>query len=486
MIKLDNLFDNNYNSPHKTLKDICRKADSEISVNSEEYSTIREKLKPYSRKTLLELQEKNPNLIIFPPDIKNSKDKIYESYLYSLENENESNPEETEITTSNLMGFFGIDNIEVHVHSRFDTNRKDNFLHYMLSKVFFPNVVDLPHSTGHDGSLNLLMFSFPSLLNKALLQGIIKEYQNHEYNDPNIKGSIDVQRHIRMNIPFNGKVAYKTREHSYDNFTTELIRHTIEFIKASDFGSAILESDELTKSSVSTINQITTSYSRNDRSYIISKNLNSKTNPFYADYLPLKQLCLQILRYEEISFSGTSDGLYGILFDGAWLWEEYLATILEECGFTHPRNKDGFGAISVYSGNPRYPDFYKGKQVPKKAETEELKEQAEINFVLDAKYKRLNGDEVDEISAHFSRDDLHQLVTYLHILPAKTGGLIYPLEKSNEKTIIQSKSGRELFGYGGKVSTFGIPVPFMNNYEDFCKAMGNIEESIKTFFENKM
>lgn len=44
-----------------------------------------------------------------------------------------------------------------------------------------------------------------------------------------------------MNIPFNGKVACKTREHSYNNFTTELIRHTIEFIKASEFGSAILE-----------------------------------------------------------------------------------------------------------------------------------------------------------------------------------------------------------------------------------------------------
>lgn len=51
----------------------------------------------------------------------------------------------------------------------------------------------------------------------------------------------DVQGHIRMNIPFNGKVACKTREHIYDNFTTELIRHRIEFIKTSEFGSAVLE-----------------------------------------------------------------------------------------------------------------------------------------------------------------------------------------------------------------------------------------------------
>lgn len=270
MVKIDNLFDNNYNFSHKSLKDVC-KNNFEDSVSTDDLKIIREKLKPFSRKTLQELQEKNPNLIIFPPNIKNSKDKIHESVLYSLENEYEENPEETEITTSNLMGFFGIDNIEIHIHSRFDVDKKDNFLHYMLSKVFFPNVVDLPHSTGTNGSLNLLMFAFPALLNKALSQGIIKEYQTHEYNNPNIRGPIDVQRHIKMNIPFNGNVAYKTREHSYDNFTTQLIRHTIEFIKTTEFGATILESDEVTKESVSAINQITERYSKNDRSYIISK-----------------------------------------------------------------------------------------------------------------------------------------------------------------------------------------------------------------------
>ena len=282
-----------------------------------------------------------------------------------------------------------------------------------------------------------------------------------------------------MNIPFNGNVAYKTREHSYDNFTTELIRHTIEFIKTSEFDSAILESDEITKAAVFAINQVTSNYTRNDRNYIISKNLNAKANPFYAEYIPLRQLCLQILRYEEISFTGSSDGLYGILFDGAWLWEEYLATVLEDCGFTHPRNKDGFGAISIYSGNPRYPDFYKGEQLEKNTGDEELKQKAEINFVLDAKYKRLNGDETDDISAHFSRDDLHQLVTYMHILPAKNGGLIYPLERSSATTIVKSKDERELFGFGGKVSTFGVPIPRAESYEEFCKIMKEIESKLK-------
>ena len=239
MIRINGLFDNNYNSQYKTLKHLCPEDFSQ-------FEKLRETLKPYSRKKLYELQDQNPNLIIFPADIKDTKDKIHDSVLYILENEYGEYPEETEITTSNLMGFFGIDSFEIHIHSRFDEKyRNDNFLHYMLSKVFFPNVVDLPHSTGADGNLNLLLFAFPFLLNNALKQGLIKEYQTHEYNNPNIRGVIDVQRHIRMNIPFNGKVAYKTREHSRDNFTTQLIRHTIEFIKTTDFGRAILEQDEI-------------------------------------------------------------------------------------------------------------------------------------------------------------------------------------------------------------------------------------------------
>ena len=73
------------------------------------------------------------------------------------------------------------------------------------------------------------------------MQNLVNILISKKMKPLNVCGTIDVQRHIRMNIPFNGKVACKTREHSYDNFTTELIRHRIEFIKTSEFGSAVLE-----------------------------------------------------------------------------------------------------------------------------------------------------------------------------------------------------------------------------------------------------
>ena len=466
MIRINGLFDNNYNFPNKSLKDLCPE-------DFLQFEQLRDTLKPYSRKKLYELQEQNPNLIIFPPDVKDSKDKISESVLYTLKNEYGDTPENTEITTSNLMGFFGIDSYEIHIHSRFDEKyRNDNFLHYMLGKVFLPNIVDLPHSTGADGNLNLLMFAFPVLLNNALKQGLIKEYQTHDYNNPNIRGVIDVQRHIRMNIPFNGKVAYKTREHSRDNFTTQLIRHTIEFIKTTDFGKAILEQDETTKESVRLINEATPGYSRNDRQYIINKNLNPKIHPFYSAYSPLQKLCIQILRYECLDFKNENEGLYGIIFDGAWLWEEYLNTILAELNFVHAENKNSRKGIQLFSDKSywNYPDFYKTGEV-----------------ILDAKYKKIMRDENMKISVDSS--DYHQLITYMRVQDAPVGGFVYPLEASElrlfstEDLLIGSLKGE--LSLPSKIYHLPMQIPQLScEFKEFAVKMDESESLLRNSVSN--
>lgn len=66
---------------------------------------------------------------------------------------------------------------------------------------------------------------------------IFKTYICNEYNDGNVRGAIDVARHIRKNTPFTGKIAYSQREYSYDNYLIELARHTIEHIKKAGEGA---------------------------------------------------------------------------------------------------------------------------------------------------------------------------------------------------------------------------------------------------------
>ena len=69
--------------------------------------------------------------------------------------------------------------------------------------------------------------------------------------------------------------------------------------------------------------------------------------------------------------------MYGILFDGAWLWEEYVNTLIGDI-FYHPRNKAGDGAQRLFDGNHGliYPDFI-GKDAGER-------------IIADAKYKPWN------------------------------------------------------------------------------------------------
>ena len=96
--------------------------------------------------------------------------------------------------------------------------------------------------------------------------------------------------------------------------------------------------------------------------------------------------------------------IYRILFDGAWLWEEYVSSLMEGI-FYHPMNKVGKGAQRLFNGNIGliYPDFI-GRNRQKR-------------IIADAKYKP-----IDNIG---NRDYL-QILAYMFRFDAKTGYYLYP------------------------------------------------------------
>ena len=474
-----------------------------VSENEHVRHSDYQNLNKIANTTVEELTKSNPSLLIFPQVLGAHDDGIDEQLIFNLH----GNPEQLEkvtLTTGNLMGFIGIGDTHLKIASRFSkADKHDFFMHYMLQKVFSINLFDWEHQDS-DGELDLLMYAFPKLLKKALSQGLFKQYQTFYRNDANVKGVIDVSRHIRQNMPFGGKIAYNSRERTFDNDVTELIRHTIEYIKTKPLGKELLNSSNETQKCVQEILEATQSYNLQNREKVIAQNLKPITHPYYTAYKPLQNLCLSILRHKKIGFGNAKNKVYGILFDGAWLWEEYLATVLVPAGFKHPRNKTGKGAIKVYDGNPRYPDFYIGKQMLKQVQQDktdrhsecfgtfstslvsesflEISQNAKTNFVLDAKYKHLDNHkhDSDEITGYFSRDDLHQLITYMYIMPAKKAGLIYPYDKDARRkgTEVIKSADKTLFGYGGTIATYGVPIPVENNYEAFTNSMKSIEKSV--------
>lgn len=58
------------------------------------------------------------------------------------------------------------------------------------------------HGTTDKQIFDFLLYLFPKLLNEALVQGIYKEYQRNEYNNANVRGTIDINRHLKLNFTF--------------------------------------------------------------------------------------------------------------------------------------------------------------------------------------------------------------------------------------------------------------------------------------------
>ncbi|MBQ9173961.1 MAG: hypothetical protein IJ161_09570 [Bacteroidales bacterium] len=385
------------------------------------------------------------SLLVFPDSLNVYGDSIGDSTIIDIRDE--------EVSTGNLMGFVGCRQTMLRIHSRFDREENDYFMHYMLERVFSVNLFDLQYSTDPESVFDFVLFLFPFFLNKALTHGLYKEYVTHQQNDSRIRGAIDVSRHIRQNIPFSGKVAYRMREHTADNDLMELVRHTIEYIRTKEFGAGILHRNEETKSNVGLVIEATGSYEKRERNRIINKNLRSKIHPYFSEYEPLRKLCIQILRQEEIKYGKDDDTVYGVLFDGAWLWEEYLDTILSGIGFKHPQNKIDHLPIYLFAPKraPRYPDFHNER------------------LVLDAKYKRYEGGALTDIS----REDLAQVISYMYVQKLNNGGFLVP--GGLEIEIKQEK----LLGHGGNMFLLNIPIPSgSSSYVEFCEQMVSYEKRL--------
>lgn len=440
------------NRPHK------REELQKTLFSDQEWELLHNNL---SHRTVGSLCNDIPDLLIFPHCLGDRRKEFCDAEICAIVGNT--------ITTGNLMGFVGVEDgehcAELTIRSRFQQDGKeDYFLHYLLEKVFHINLLKLPTSGGDNETFEFILFHlFTHYLRRSIKQGIFKQYQKSDYNDANVKGVIDIPRQIRYNIPFNGKVAYRTSEYKYDNPVTQLIRHTIEYIRQHPMaGNVLKEVDEC----VRTIYDITPSYNVNQRQSIINKNLKPIKHPFYTQYIFLQRLCLHILRHKKMSYAPSEQKVYGILFDGAWLWEEYLATMLVEKGFTHAVKEERNGFQMYAGGQMRYPDFYN----------------VESGIILDAKYKRLN--------LGIQRNDLYQMISYIHTLNngkdvytpcAKLGALIYPLSSNDTSVGDQTLAFKTLYGAGGKLGVMSMQIPQgKEDYENFVGDMNDTEEKFVT------
>ena len=401
-------------------------------------------------------------LFIFPEAIKKVEDLTRDQMILQEFN--------GKYRTGNVMGFIGYGKERLIIQSRFCNDKEDYFLSYLLERVLnIPNIVSLDADTSSDKRLlNFLLFIFPKYLENAIRKGLYKQYIHKKYNDTNIKGKIDIPRHLTKNTPFIGSIAYSQRLFSYDNMLMELIRHTIEFIKSKSYGSIILSD---IKEELKLIVNATQSYRTCDRQKIIEQN---KKNPirhaYFREYSALQRLCILILKSEKHDIGSGIQNSYGILFDGAWLWEEYI-NILLSSHFYHPKNKSKFGAQQLFSDGKGliYPDFISKSTDPR--------------LIVDAKYKPIE---------NIRGRDYLQVLAYMYRFDASKGYYIYPDSEGQVPLVLNLNKGST---YENNVSTrddvniikLGFKIPNKSaNYDDFKMQMHESELVLQNFINSQI
>lgn len=397
--------------------------------------------------------EDYPNLLVFPDSFESYDRDFGGKVICNIIND------EKELYTNSIVGFIGRNKTHLSIHSRFaDNGNADYFLHYMLQKVARINLFSLQHTMDEDSVFDFLIYLFPLYLKKAINQGIYKKYITKEYNDANVRGIIDVNRHIRFNEPFNGKVAYTTREYSYDNEVTQLIRHTIEFISKYKGSSDILNIDTDTRQAVSQMISATPSYVSSELQSVIHKNLRPIAHPYYSEYTPLQRLCLQILKHEELKYGQEDNEIYGVLIDAAWLWEEYLALLLEG-KYVHYMKDKGKRFYLFENFQQIIPDYL---SIDKK-------------IVADAKYIPLNRE--SWYGEEKATSIYYKTITYMYRFCSNKGYLFYPYPDEEVKPA-QLKIKTEIYGVnGGTITKLGLRIPSnCDSFASFTSLMYKYEQ----------
>ena len=406
-------------------------------------------------KTLAQLEREG--IFVFPEAVQDAEDITQDQMI--LQGINDA------YRSGNVMGFLGCGDERLVIESRFCGESNDYFLQYLLDKVRgFPNTVDLDSDANQDNRLfNFLLFLFPHYLQTAMRKGLFKQYIRHRYNDKNVKGTIDIARHIKKNTPFVGNVACSRREFSYDNSLMELVRHTMEFIKGKPYGNSLLLK---VKDEVKLVVNATPGYNAYDRQRIIDENQkNAVRHAYFREYLALQRLCVLILRHQKHQIGFGSRQIYGILFDGAWLWEEYVSSLIGDI-FYHPRNRQREGRQRLFDkGGSIYPDF--------------IGRDGGVRIIADAKYKP---------TENIESQDYQQVLAYMFRFDAKIGYYLYPEANGADDLTLRLNRGltyeKNVMPRDDIILTkHGLKIPASAaNYSDFAEKMTASEQEFVRVF----
>ncbi len=383
----------------------------------------------------------------------------------------------------------GIDT-EITIESRLDCEETDRkyFLISLLSRGRLNRAFGDSRVGAEDDDVFkfLIMFMYINALEEAVRGGFYKEYVKHKRNDLNVRGRIDVSRHIKENSLYRDRIAYEYGEQTYDNPVNRLILAAADVLKKyniNDFLPVNL------KNTLAVLRQQIFGYSFLSAAEIGKAASKPITKSFYIKYEELRRVCLKILKNEGVNIFGEDTGrTRGLLMYVPELWEnlvlhyfdKYLKGFKTEAQYSYEIMLENEKVWGIEPNTSR-PDMV-------------IKKEGKISAIIDAKYKPgwLTRGEEDKYAPGRRRADINQVKAYMYDLNCKKGGIIYP--SKSESTFFHKYKSSGLNPEDFCVIAVNIPKVKKNEnneYESYSEWLGDLNNSfnviiseLKKFIQN--
>ena len=306
---------------------------------------------------------------------------------------------------------------------------------------------------------------FVQNLEKAFLLGLPKSYKSINHHEMKLKGKIDINRFIKHDIPFQGKVSSVSREQKEIQEVIDVLYKAIKII------------DKNNKAFLKNISNIKTHLKQHkSNQYVSNQTINTALtckalqNPIFASYKKVLEYARYIIKGNNIEEQNDGKAeTYGFIINVAELFEIYVSKLLRkefsDWSVESPK-------IELYD-QPRM--FYQRKIIP-----DIVMRKGDDVMVFDTKYKRMEMQGKNQNGAgDVDRNDFFQINTYMSYyqnqdLHVKAGGLLYPME-SFDGLKCHSKSW-----FGNTDTTFIVDGLDLSNAD---LTIENIIASEKAFIE---
>jgi 5-methylcytosine-specific restriction endonuclease McrBC regulatory subunit McrC len=213
---------------YKIDRDKFLKENKYYSLSSKVVKEINITLKEYHQKT------KNNTFFSFFKDEDKKASKNEDDLIISIKK-----IDDTYIAqTGNYIGKFVWDGLEIDIKSRFETMFLERMLNF-ANDVFLDDVSISATETKDslDISKFIIYYMFIQRVEKAFLLGLPKAYRSINHHDMKLKGKIDINRFIKNDIPFRGKISSTSREQREIQEVIDVLHKAVQIIEKNGFST---------------------------------------------------------------------------------------------------------------------------------------------------------------------------------------------------------------------------------------------------------